>query len=94
MTTTNPTRTAKRRRLIGAVTSTKMAKTVTVRVSRRIQHPKYGKTYSVSRAFKAHEITGKIRVGDVVEIEETRPLSAHKNWRVVRVVTPAAATAL
>ena len=94
MTTTSPKRTATRRRLIGTVKSTKMAKTVTVSVSRRIQHPKYGKTYTVSRAFKAHETTGKIQVGDVVEIEETRPISAHKNWRVVRVVTPVASSAI
>lgn len=87
MTTATPTSTAVRRRLIGTVKSAKMTKTIVVRVERRIQHPKYGKTYTVSRTFKVHDAEAKAHVGDVVEIEETRPMSAEKRWRYVRTVT-------
>ncbi len=89
-----PTTTASQshaRRLIGTVVSTKMAKTIVVRVERRVQHPKYGKTYTVSRKFKAHDERAQAHMGDVVEVEETRPLSADKRWRYVRTVTPAVA---
>lgn len=75
------------RRLIGIVKSTKMAKTIVVTIERKVQHPKYGKTYSVSRSFKAHDAQGQAHVGDVVEIEETRPISSQKRWRYIRTVT-------
>jgi len=77
------------RRLTGRVVSARMAKTIVVLVERQVQHPKYGKTHTVSRKFKAHDEHGKARVGDVVEISETRPISKDKNWNFVRVVTPA-----
>lgn len=79
-TTTKPTR---RRRLIGTVTSTKMMKTVSVRVDRTVIHPKYGKRYAVSAKYHAHNESPDIKTGDKVVIEETRPLSALKRWRVI-----------
>jgi small subunit ribosomal protein S17 len=78
---TTPTST--RRRLSGTVVSNKMAKTIVVRIDRRIAHPKYGKFYTVSTKLKAHDEKGAAKVGDVVEIEETRPLSKEKRFRYV-----------
>lgn len=72
-----------RRRLIGTVTSTKMMKTVSVRVDRTVIHPKYGKRYAVSTKYLAHNESPDIKAGDKVVIEETRPLSALKRWRVI-----------
>jgi small subunit ribosomal protein S17 len=72
-----------RRRLIGTVVSTKMTKTVSVRVDRTVIHPKYGKRYAVSAKYLAHNESPDIHAGDTVVIEETRPLSALKRWRVV-----------
>jgi small subunit ribosomal protein S17 len=79
--TTKPT--PRRRRLIGTVVSTKMTKTVSVRVDRTVVHPKYGKRYAVSAKYLAHNESPDIQSGDKVVIEETRPLSALKRWRVV-----------
>jgi len=78
------------RRLVGKVVSTKMAKTIVILVERRVSHQKYGKTYTVSRKFKAHDEKGQAHVGDVVEVAETRPLSKDKRWRYVRTVRMAA----
>ena len=88
MTTANSSkRTDVRRSLIGIVTSNAMTKTIVVRVERTVQHPKYGKTYMVSKKYKAHDAEGKARLGDVVEIQETRPLSADKRWRYIKTIT-------
>lgn len=79
-----------RRRLEGAVVSTAMQKTIVVRVDRRVAHPKYGKYYTVSKNVKAHiGDTADVRVGDTVELEETRPRSKDKRWRYVRTVRAA-----
>lgn len=75
--------TAKRRRLSGVVVSDKMDKTVVVRVDRTVEHAKYGKRYIVSQKFLAHDETNASKPGDSVTIEETRPLSARKRWRIV-----------
>ncbi|MHB8831176.1 MAG: 30S ribosomal protein S17 [Patescibacteria group bacterium] len=82
-----PKTTKSRRRLIGIVVSAKMTKTVVVRVDRTVQHPKYGKSYAVSKKYKVHDAEGKAKVNDVVEIEETRPMSADKRWRYLRTIT-------
>lgn len=74
---------AKKRILEGAVISDKMQKTVVVQVDRLKQHPRYLKYYRVSRRFKAHDEKGEYRLGDRVKIQETRPLSKEKRWRVV-----------
>lgn len=73
----------KRRRLSGVVIKTKMAKTVVVEVSRVKTHPKYKKQYIASKKFKAHDEKGEFKVGDKVIIEETRPISRDKHWRVI-----------
>ena len=72
-----------RRRLQGTVVSDKMTKTVVVRVDRMKLHPKYKKRYRISAKFKAHDEKGEYHTGDKVLIEETRPLSKDKRWRVV-----------
>ncbi len=72
-----------KRRLEGIVVSDKMQKTVVVNVTRFKKHPKYLKYYKVSRRFKAHDETDVYRAGDKVLIEETRPLSKEKKWKVV-----------
>lgn len=72
-----------KRRLEGIIVSAKMQKTVVVSVTRFKKHPKYLKYYKVSRRFKAHDETGAYKAGDKVLIEETRPLSKEKRWKVV-----------
>jgi len=72
-----------RRRLQGVVVSDEMKKTVVVRVDRVKTHPKYQKQYVRSSRFKAHDEKGEYKTGDLVVIEETRPLSKDKRWRVV-----------
>lgn len=79
-----------RRRLSGLVVSAKTAKTAVVRIDRQVAHPKYGKYYTVSSRFKIHDPEGKAKVGDLVEIEETRPISKEKRWRFLRTIKPAA----
>ncbi len=74
----------RRRRLQGIVVSDKMMKTAVVRVDRMKLHPKYKKRYTVSRNFKAHDEKREYHVGDRVIIEETRPISKDKRWRVVK----------
>ena len=69
--------------LKGVVVSDKMDKTIVVSVSRFIKHPLYGKFYKVSKKYKAHDADNKFKVGDKVEIVETRPLSKDKRHRVV-----------
>lgn len=69
--------------LKGVVVSDKMDKTVIVSVSRFIKHPLYGKFYKVSKKYKAHDEEDKYKVGDKVEIVETRPISKDKHFRVI-----------
>ncbi len=70
---------------IGIVVSTKMEKTVVVKIERRVQHPLYGKVVLRSKNFKAHDIIG-CDEGDRVEIMETRPISRDKCWRVTQIL--------
>jgi small subunit ribosomal protein S17 len=74
------------RRLQGKVVSAGMQKTVVVLVSRAVNHPIYRKQYTVSRKFKAHDEKQSCRVGQSVIIEECRPLSRDKRWRVIEIV--------
>ncbi len=79
-----------RRQLTGTVvTANKTPKTVIVRVDRTEIHPKYGKRYIVSRRFMAHDEDMTTKLGSTVIIEETRPLSARKRWRVITAVAKA-----
>ena len=71
---------------MGTVVSNKMDKTVVVRIDRSKRHRLYGKTMHVSRRYKAHDENNECRLGDIVRIAETRPLSREKRWRVVEVV--------
>jgi len=66
----------------GIVTSAKLKKTVTVRVERLLQHPKYKKLIKVTKKFLAHDEFG-VKEGDTVSIQETRPMSARKRFKVV-----------
>ncbi len=70
----------------GYVVSDKMDKTVVVRVNRRTTHPRYGKTITLSKRYKVHDEANDAGVGDRVRIQETRPLSKTKRWRVVEVL--------
>jgi len=70
--------------LNGIVVSDKMDKTVVVSVSRFVKHPKYGKFYNISKKYKAHDEDNKFKVGDKVEIVETRPISKDKRFKVVK----------
>jgi small subunit ribosomal protein S17 len=69
--------------LKGVVVSDKMDKTIVVSVSRFIKHPKYGKFYSKSKKYKAHDAENKYKIGDKVEIIETRPISKDKKFKVI-----------
>ena len=75
-----------RKTLIGIVKSDKMTKSITVNVERRYRHPKYGKYVVASKRFVAHDENNEARVGDQVEIAETRPMSKNKRWRLVKVL--------
>jgi small subunit ribosomal protein S17 len=84
-----PAAKANKRTLIGRVVSDKMTKTVTVLVERRMTHPLYGKVMTRSRKYHAHDEKGEFHIGDVVTIEECRPLSRTKAWRVTSLVEKA-----
>lgn len=71
---------------IGEVVSDKMDKTVVVKIQRRISHPLYGKIITKSERIKAHDEKNECRLGDTVKIQETRPLSKEKRWRVVEII--------
>jgi small subunit ribosomal protein S17 len=72
---------------IGTVVSNKMDKTVVVRIDRFKRHRLYGKNIRVTQRYKAHDENNECRLGDIVRISETRPLSREKRWRVVDVIT-------
>lgn len=80
---------AQRKSMTGIVLSDKMNKTRTVRVTRTVKHPFYGKVMTKSSKFHVHDETNQSREGDHVEITSTRPLSKLKRWRLVRVVKAA-----
>ncbi len=77
------------RTLTGRVVSDKMNKTVTVLVERKVTHPIYGKIIRRSQKFHAHDENNECHTGDTVLIEECRPLSRTKSWRVTRLVEKA-----
>ncbi len=78
-----------KRTVIGRVVSDKMTKTVTVLVERKVKHPVYGKVMTKSRKYHAHNEGELAKAGDLVEIEETRPISKTKAWRVTNVLEKA-----
>ena len=75
-----------KRILQGVVVSDACDKTVVVRVERRVMHPVYKKFITQSKKYMAHDETNDCSVGDTVRIVETRPISAHKRWRVDAIV--------
>jgi small subunit ribosomal protein S17 len=77
------------RQLTGKVVSNKMQKTITVAVERYVPHPLFGKYQRRTTKFLAHDENGESREGDVVAIEECRPLSRRKSWRLVKVINRA-----
>jgi len=83
--------TSLKRTLTGTVVSDKMNKTVTVLVERKVKHPVLGKIVSVSKKYHAHDENGEFHQGDVVLIEECRPIAKTKAWRVAKLVEKAGA---
>ena len=79
-----------KRTLIGKVVSDKRAKTVTVLIERRVKHELYGKIVGKSSKYHAHDEKDEYKMGDVIEITESRPISKTKNWVVSRLVEKAA----
>jgi small subunit ribosomal protein S17 len=77
------TETKKVRKIIGVVVSDKMIKTRVVAVASLKKHPKYLKFYKVTTKFKAHDENNEYKTGDKVTIEESRPLSREKRWRII-----------
>jgi small subunit ribosomal protein S17 len=73
----------KRRTLVGTVVSDKMDKTVTIEVRRTVKHARYKKYMSRTKTYHAHDEKNECKVGDIVVMEESRPLSATKRWRVI-----------
>ncbi len=76
-----------KRILIGTVVSDKTDKTVTVKVERKVKHPLYGKIIRRSKKYHAHDEDNAYKAGETVRIEETRPISKTKAWRVIDRVT-------
>ena len=76
---------------VGTVVSNKMDKTVVVRIDRYKRHRLYGKSMKVTQRYKAHDENNECRLGDIVRISETRPLSKDKRWRVSEIVARAEA---
>lgn len=72
-----------KRVLRGVVVSDKMEKSIVIRVERRVRHKAYGKIMTTSKKFMAHDEANEFKIGDKVEIIESRPLSARKRWTVI-----------
>ncbi len=72
-----------KRVLQGLVVSDKADKTVTVKVTRRVMHQRYKKIVSMSKKYAAHDEENKCKIGDTVKIEECRPISKSKSWKVI-----------
>ena len=78
-----------KRTLVGKVVSDKRAKTLTVLIERRVKHPIYGKIVMKSSKYHAHDEEGQYKMGDIVEITESRPISKTKSWVATRLVQKA-----
>ena len=75
-----------RKERIGIVVSNKMDRSISVKVERKVMHPKYGKFVKKSTKFMAHDEKNECGIGDTVRIMETRPLSKNKRWRLVEII--------
>ena len=78
-----------KKQLVGQVTSDKMDKTIKVIVERRLRHPIYGKFVKKSKKFTAHDEKNESSIGDIVKIQESRPLSKSKRWTLVEILEKA-----
>ena len=77
---------AKKKTKVGRVVSDRMKKTVVVAVDSRKQHPLYGKLFKRTLKYKSHDEKGQCKMGDTVRIEESRPISKEKKWRVAEIL--------
>jgi len=84
--TVSPSSRPQRKERTGEVVSNKMQKTIVVSVKRRFPHPQFKKVVTSFKKFYAHDEGSEAKIGDVVRIEETRPLSKTKRWRLVEIV--------
>ena len=84
--TTGPEKQSHRKVLLGTVTSNKMKKTIVVEVTRKKAHALYGRVISIRKKFYAHDEKNEAHIGDVVRIEESRPLSRLKRWTLKEIV--------
>lgn len=75
-----------KRTLVGKVVSDKMDKTISVLIERRVKHPLYGKIVRRSKKYLAHDETNQAKIGDTVEIQESRPISKNKSWVLAKVI--------
>ena len=75
-----------RKERVGVIVSDKMDKSIVVAVERKVKHPMYGKFVKKTSKFVAHDEKNECKIGDTVKIEETRPLSKTKNWRLVEIL--------
>jgi small subunit ribosomal protein S17 len=75
-----------RKERVGVVVSNKMNKSITVEIERRVKHPIYGKFVKKTSRFMAHDETNDSHIGDTVRIQETRPLSKNKCWRLLEII--------
>ena len=83
-----------KRILVGTVVSDKTDKTVVVKVERKVKHPLYGKIIRRSKKYHAHDEDNNFKTGETVRIEETRPMSKLKTWKVIERVTAGKTTAV
>jgi len=75
-----------RKERVGLVVSNKMDKSITVSIERKVKHPMYGKFVKKNTKFMAHDEANDCAIGDTVKIQETRPMSKNKKWRLVEIV--------
>ena len=90
MAETKPKAQGRRKEVVGEVVSNKMHKTIVVQVTRKKAHPFYGRVIARNKKFYAHDENNQAHVGDLVRIEETRPLSKLKRWKLKEIVRQAA----
>lgn len=74
------------RKIVGTVASDVQNKTIVVSVARRVTHPLYGKQYTITKKFAAHDENNEAHIGDKVEIEESAPYSKRKTWKLTQVL--------
>ena len=79
----------RRKSRVGMVVSDKMDKTIVVALEDTVKHPLYGKIVKTSKKYKAHDENNEARIGDVIRMMETRPLSKDKRWRLVEIIEKA-----